>query len=260
MLKIEVEKLSCSLPNGEKIFEDISFSLESGEILGILGANGTGKSTLLKMVLGLMKHQSGKINWSPSQKEVAIAYLPQHTSFNAYLNLNVEDILFLAPRPDYQMREDLHFKQEVISEFNLQPILKRLFKYLSGGERQRVLMAMHSLARPQVWFLDEPNKGLDSTGQDQLYQSLKRFAENKNTPILLIDHNINQTLSLCDQILCLNRTGHYHSKKELLDKEKVKNLYHCEFEHQLIHNEPEHWGKQHEHHHDHDSHDCGDKK
>lgn len=250
MLELSVKNLSHQFPNGEKLYEDISFTLKSGEILGILGANGTGKSTLLKTVLGLVKVQAGEVMWNPAREKVTIAYLPQHTSFNTYLNLTVKDILYLAPH------RDKNIEAEVIQEFHLDKILNRLFKFLSGGERQRVLMAMHSLSRPQIWFLDEPNKGLDSAGQDQMYQLLKKFAVEKQTPILIIDHNINQTLSLCDQILCLNRTGHYHSKKEMMDHQKVHNLYHCEFEHQLIHNSPEQWGKQHEHHHDHSSEQC----
>lgn len=239
MFSLNVSDVSYILPTGETLFEKISFSLKSGEILGILGANGTGKSTLLKMVLGLIPQQSGQITWEPSREKSTIAYMPQHTSFNSYLNLTVADILYLAPNRDQALLP------EILQEFSLTQLQGRLFKYLSGGERQRVLMAMHSLSKPQIWILDEPNKGLDSSGQDQLYRSLKNFAAHKETPILLVDHNINQTLSLCDQILCLNRTGHYHSNKELLDRDKVHSLYHCEFEHQMIHNEPDQWGKEH---------------
>lgn len=247
---LKVSNLSYQLENGEKLFENISFELNKGEILGILGHNGSGKSTLLKIVLGLIPKQSGEIIWNPGFRNLNIAYLPQHTTFNQYLNLTVTDILDLSSNRDKELRAKL------VEEFNLKDISHRLFKILSGGEKQRVLMTMHALNNPSIWFLDEPNKGLDSTGQDQLYQSLKKFSNIHKTPILLIDHNINQTISLCDQILCLNRTGHYHSKKELLDEELVQNLYHCEFEHQKIHQNPDMWGENHHGHHDHSHDEC----
>lgn len=255
MLKIEVQNLSHTLASGETLFEEVNFSIESGEIIGILGANGSGKSTLLKMILGLEKYQAGKITWSPSQKNVSVAYVPQHTSFNQYLNLTIADILYLAPKPEYEIRKDKKYEKEIIEEFNLAHLLNRLFKDLSLGEKHRTLMAMHSLAKPQIWFLDEPNIGLDSAGQDQLYRSLKKFAAEKKTPIFLVDHNINQSLSLCDQILCLNRSGHYHSKRELLDTQKVQNLYHCKSEHEKIRKDSLNWSKDHENHDYHDNHE-----
>ena len=161
---------------------------------------------------------------------LSIAYIPQTSTFNHFFKLTVRDILKLCSVQEFDQEFNQEF-QKILEEFSLTHLINQFFHLLSGGEKQRTLMAMQALRKPDIWFLDEPNKGLDSEGQNQIYQMLRKIRETTKAPILIIDHNINQTLSLCDQILCLNQTGHYHSPKELLDKDRVNKMVHCEFIH-----------------------------
>ncbi|MGB0453061.1 MAG: metal ABC transporter ATP-binding protein [Bacteriovoracaceae bacterium] len=222
---IQAKNLGHRFDNSDSrksLFKEISFELKLGEILGIIGPNGSGKSTLLKIILGLLSPREGEVTWGEKKENLTIAYIPQASTFNHFFKLTVRDILKLCSVQKFD---------KVLEEFSLTHLIDQFFHLLSGGEKQRTLMAMQALRKPDIWFLDEPNKGLDSEGQSQIYQMLNKIRETTKAPILIIDHNINQTLSLCDQILCLNQTGHYHSPKELLDKDRVNKMVHCEFVH-----------------------------
>ena len=190
-----------------------------------------------------------------------MAYLPQKDIAQAGLPLTVTELLFAPPFKG--KKEDvtsalkqvdmLHKESELVSE-------------LSGGEYQRVLLAKVVLNKPQLVVLDEPTKGLDGKGQDQLLSLIQKIKKDQNMSILMVDHNIQQVLKHCDRLLCLNRSFHWHDTKELVNKEILESTYHCEFEHLAIHeqggdilNHPhEHCGL--DHHEDHNHHEKKEKK
>ncbi|MBY0416134.1 MAG: ATP-binding cassette domain-containing protein, partial [Bdellovibrionales bacterium] len=106
---------------------------------------------------------------------------------------------------------------------------------LSGGEKQRVLIARAMIQKPKLLLLDEPTKGLDSNGQDQLLALIETIKKRDNTAVMIVDHNINQIIKSCQNILCLNRHSHWHDHRDFLTKNILEDIYHCEFEHLLIH-------------------------
>ena len=110
-----------------------------------------------------------------------------------------------------------------------------LISSLSGGEKQRVLLARALINRPKLLLLDEPTKGLDSNGQDQLLAIIEKIKARDKTAVMIVDHNINQIIRNCHKILCLNRTYHWHNNTDLLTRNILEDVYHCEFEHLLIH-------------------------
>lgn len=234
---LEVKHLSFQYENGEKILEDINFSLISGQSLGIIGPNGGGKSTLLKIIMGLIKFQKGDILFKQQsiigQKKspLEIAYIPQTIQFNTTFPMSVYEYI------DYY-KSILGSKKEikaVLAQVELASKSHFLLSHLSGGEFQRVLLAKTLLTTPQLLVLDEPTKGLDSKGQDELLGIIKSFKTKLNVATIIVGHNINQIIGECDKILCLNRDQHWHDHKEFLNNKILKNIYHCEFEHLLIH-------------------------
>jgi len=235
---LQIEHLSYAYQINKQILNKISFDLKKGESLGILGPNGGGKSTLLKILVGLLKKQSGSIKIEglevdPSSANYRhyFAYLPQATEFNEILPVRVKDLLdyaCLLKESATKISETL----EIVGMLNKQD---ELISALSGGERQRVLLAKALIHGPKILVLDEPTNGLDSNGQDQLLAILNTIKKEQATAVIIVDHNINQILKHCDKILCLNNSGHWHDSKDLLTKNILESIYHCEFEHTLIH-------------------------
>jgi len=235
---LDIENLTFAYHKDKIILNNISFHLIKGESLGILGPNGGGKSTLLKILVGLLEMQTGSIKINGVEVTTnshyprhLFGYVPQATTLNNLLPIRVSDLLEfagLSGHPTQSIDEALdivgikHKKEELVSA-------------LSGGEKQRALLAKALIHRPEILVLDEPTNGLDSTGQDQLIDILNSIKKNKQTGVIIVDHNINQILRHCDKILCLNNVSHWHDNKDLLTKNVLESIYHCEFEHILIH-------------------------
>ena len=244
MSLLSCDNISYGYSNGPNLFEKLSIEVDYGETLGIIGPNGSGKTTLLKILAGIIKPSIGHLTLNPSSEKSnskqVISYVPQVVDFNQTLPLRGIDILQLHCERKDKISEILGLV-EMSDKANL------LFSKLSGGEKQRILLAQAILNDPHLLILDEPNKGLDSTGQDQLLTILKSTQEQNHMAIIMVDHNINQTLNFCQKILCLGKHTHWHDKKDLLDQKVLNSIYHCEFEHQLIHLDPQNWGKGHKH-------------
>ncbi len=230
---LKVENLSFAYPDAPShlILQNISFSLNPGEALGILGPNGGGKSTLLKILVGLLTPLRGNILFNGGLIQnfrTKIGYVPQIANLNTILPLRVIDLIHLQP----EKRE--HIK-DVIDLVGLNSKEEKLFSELSGGEKKRTSLALALIKAPKILILDEPTAGLDSTGIDQLLSLLTRLQKEFSTSVIIVDHNINQVIKHCDKILCLNQTSHWHNEKDYLTKNILESIYHCEFEHLLIH-------------------------
>lgn len=194
-------------------------------MLGIIGPNGGGKSTLLKIITGLLTPKEGSIKCFSNR----ISYVPQTTKLNDTLPLTVNEYLGLSGK--YSEIE----KKEALDFVSMGKYVHGLVRELSGGQKQRIQLAKAHLEKPKILVLDEPTNGLDSNGQDQLLGLINEIKERHDASVVIVDHNINQTLRFSDKILCLNRTGHWHNKKELVKREHIEAIYHCEMEHIIIH-------------------------
>lgn len=220
----QVQNLSYAY--GDKpILLDLNFHLEKGQILGIIGPNGGGKSTLLKILAKKLPLQKGNIFFS--QQDNQIGYVPQKADFNLTMPLKVQEILALYPRAQTSSVDSL------LKQVGLEDKKNYLISHLSAGERQRFLIARALLNNPRLLLLDEPYNALDTQGQDQLLGLLKGLRS--QLAMVIVDHNIEQLLKNCDKILCLNKTFHWHQGKEQLTAKVLQSIYHCEFEHLLMH-------------------------
>jgi ABC-type Mn2+/Zn2+ transport system ATPase subunit len=237
---LKAEKICFSYNSLTPTLKDISFTLYAGESLGVLGPNGGGKSTLMKIIAGLEKADSGELFFdNKNVLEYAhypfelFSYVPQNSELNTILPVKVLEYMNFA-QSLYSKRDD----QQIDDLLKLVGIFHKkdsLISKLSGGEKQRVLLARALINKPKLLLLDEPSKGLDSNGQDQLLAIIEKIKKQEKTAVMIVDHNITQVIKNCHKILCLNGTYHWHDHRDLLTKNILEDVYHCEFEHLLIH-------------------------
>ncbi|MCS6788982.1 MAG: metal ABC transporter ATP-binding protein [Patescibacteria group bacterium] len=198
---LEVKNLNVFLDN-EKILDNISFTLNQGEILIILGPNGAGKSVLLKTILGILPY-NGQVIWANKFK---ISYLPQGLNqlFFKNLPITVKDFFNLKNK---KFKED-----EIINVLKLvgldKDILNKSIGNLSTGQFQRILIAWSLIDNPEVIFFDEPTTGIDIGGGETIYSLLYKIKQDKNLTIVLVTHDLNIVYGLADKVLCLGKKGH----------------------------------------------------
>jgi lipopolysaccharide export system ATP-binding protein len=216
------------------VVNQVSFELEQGQIVGLLGPNGAGKTTSFYMVVGLVKPDEGdvflndtNITKLPMYKraQMGIGYLPQEAS--VFRKLSVEDNLSAVLEMTKLTRKEQQMKMEqLLDEFRLQHVRKNNGDTLSGGERRRTEIARALAVDPKFILLDEPFAGVDPIAVEDI-QSIVAKLKFKNIGILITDHNVNETLSICDRAYLLidGKIFKHGSAEELAGDEQVRRLY-----------------------------------
>ena len=184
---------------------DVSLTINEGELYGLLGVNGAGKTTLMKILSGLSKCDSGEayinrlsLNEIDKIKEI-IDVSPQETS--VAMNLTVkENLLFFQKLYD---KEDENYLNHIISSFGLQEVLSRRAKTLSGGWQRRLSIAVSLVSKPKILFLDEPTLGLDVLSRRELWNIIKEL-KGKMT-IVLTSHYLEEIEALCDRVAIMSK-------------------------------------------------------
>ncbi|EXI62035.1 zinc transporter [Mannheimia granulomatis] len=192
---VSLEKIDVSF-NDQKALQNINLSIYPNSITTIVGPNGGGKSTLLKVLLKLITPNKGKVF---HQKDLKIGYVPQKLHLDPSMPITVTHFLALKPNTDKKMIE------EALSLFSITHLAQNSMQKLSGGELQRVLLARAVLNRPQLLVLDEPMQGVDITGQTELYQLLNKTRALLNCAILMVSHDLNIVMANTDEVLCVNK-------------------------------------------------------
>ena len=216
------------------VVDNVSISVEQGEIVGLLGPNGAGKTTSFYMIVGLIKPLEGKIflddveiTTQPVYKRArrGIGYLAQEAS--VFRNLSVEDnikaVLEMSGFPSKEQKERL---ESLINEFGLQKIRKNKGIQLSGGERRRTEIAMALALKPKFILLDEPFAGVDPIAVEDIQEIVSRLKK-QNIGILITDHNVHETLSITDRAYLLfeGRILKSGTSSQLADDEHVRKVY-----------------------------------
>ena len=238
---LRADKVSFSYEGHEEpILKDISFILKKGESLGVLGPNGGGKSTLMRIIAGLLKPTSGELYFdeiplsSYSKYPYHLfSYVPQSSELNATMPVKVYEFLDFTISL-YKIKNP-KLIDELLELVGMTHKKNSSLSKLSGGGKPRALNARAMVQKPKLLLLDEPTKGLDSSGQDQLLSLIETIKKRDQTAVMIVDHNINQIIKSCHNILCLNRHHHWHDHRDFLTKNILEDIYHCEFEHLLIH-------------------------
>lgn len=201
MKLLSLEHVSISYEK-KSVVEDVSFSIEDGDFLCILGENGSGKSSLLKGILGLLP-LSGNIQFSLKKEEMG--YLPQfqiHTKFPA----SVFEVVRSGFSPSLKRRGDIKKKVlENMQHFHIEDLKDRNFQELSGGQMERVLLARTLAEHKKILFLDEPTTGLDIHSTKELYQMIHKLNQEQKITIVMVTHDVDRVLEYANKILYLQK-------------------------------------------------------
>jgi zinc transport system ATP-binding protein len=193
-----------------KVLEKMNFHIHQGEFIALVGPNGSGKTTVLKLLLGLEKPEAGKIELSGSsslRSRDRVGYVPQQAPQDRAFPISVRDVVRmgrLRPLLGYN-REDRAAVEEALIQTDLRDLGDRSFAALSGGQRRRVLVARALASRPEIRVLDEPTANMDSESEERLFETLGRLKG--ETTILMVTHDTDFAASLTDRALCLALHG-----------------------------------------------------
>ena len=198
----EKNNLLVKLENGgvykssKWLVRGVSLELYKGQIVTLIGPNGSGKTTTAKMILNILKSDEGKMESYTSK----MAYVPQKISIDWTMPLRVIDFMKLT---NHINNADI---TEALKLTGVEDLLYNQINNLSGGEFQRVLLARAISKKPELLVLDEPVQGVDFTGEIALYELIKKISDELNCGILLISHDLHTVMSATDHVVCLN--GH----------------------------------------------------
>ncbi|MFC1914585.1 metal ABC transporter ATP-binding protein [Chloroflexota bacterium] len=218
--------------DGEPILEGVSLSLAQDTFLAIIGPNGGGKTTLLRVILGLVKPSHGKVSVFGDVPEHArryIGYIPQQNLFDRDFPISVWDTVLMGRygRTGLIRRynlEDKHAAEKALRTVNMFDHKDRQVGKLSGGEQQRVFIARALVTEPRLLLLDEPTASIDATMQTEFYELLDKLKQQMT--IVLVSHDISAVSIFVDEIACLNRQLYYHGSKEI-EPEILEATYKC---------------------------------
>lgn len=232
---IEVEDVHFSY---EKIpvLKDITFQVRQGDYLGVVGPNGGGKSTLVKLLLGLLHPDSGKIRIlgkNPDERahRHLIGYVPQRMAGTlSYFPATVDEVVrsgrFSQENCGECAADDDAAVFEAMEVAGVVDLRNRLIGDLSGGQRQRVLIARALARRPKILVLDEPMVGVDSAAQEMFYEFLKRLNHDMGLTILFVTHDLDVIAREASHVLCLNYTMVCHARSsDFVQGDYLKRMY-----------------------------------
>jgi zinc transport system ATP-binding protein len=206
----------CFSYSGQEVLSDINFTVHTGDFIAIIGPNGGGKTTLIKLILGLLKPSGGivRVNGkAPGRGGAVIGYVPQQINHNHNFPASALDVVLMGrhtPRKRWSLRngEDRRVALEALEKMGMEKFADRKITDLSGGQRQRVLIARALVTVPDLLVLDEPTAGIDTKGQADFFNLLKTL--NKELTILVVSHDLLVVSSFARSIACVNRRLHYH--------------------------------------------------
>ncbi len=216
--------------DGEPVLEDASLRIDRGDFAALVGPNGGGKTTLLKLILGLYQPHRGLVEvfgGPPAEVSRRIGYLPQRPEFDPLFPVTVLDVVLMGRlrggfRPTFFHRADHQAAQSALEEVELGELAGRHFSRLSGGQRQRVLIARVLATHPELLLLDEPTAGLDPQAERELFQLLRQL--NRKLTIVLVSHDLFFVSRFVNKVICVKRTVQVHETSEVSD-ETVTALY-----------------------------------
>ena len=212
---IDIKGLNFSYDR-DIILENINLSVHTGDFLAIIGPNGGGKSTLLKLILGLEKAKQGSVKifgQSPTKNLSLIGYVPQNTNVNTDFPIKVIEVVLMGhvgertPLFGYG-KDEIACAMGALTQVGMQEYAQAKIGSLSGGQRQRVMIARALCAHPKILILDEPTSSIDIKGQKEVYELLKLL--NKNITIVVVSHDISVILEYANKAAHINKRLSYH--------------------------------------------------
>jgi lipopolysaccharide export system ATP-binding protein len=231
---LEVTKLVKSY-SGRTVVDDVSFVLHQQEVVGLLGRNGAGKTTTFRMILGMVEPDSGAvafdamdITFLPMYKRarLGIGYLSQERSDFRRLTV-FQNLLAILETLNLSRHERLQKAEALLDQYGLTRQRKQRADTLSGGERRKLEIARALVTDPKLILLDEPFSGVDPIAVEELQREVRRLKMEFGKSVLITDHNVAQTLRVCDRALIIN-DGHVFkdgTPKEIINDPAVRSAY-----------------------------------
>ncbi|MBP5175314.1 MAG: ABC transporter ATP-binding protein [Treponema sp.] len=208
---------------GSILVEGLSFTVNQGDYLCIVGENGSGKSTLIKTMLHLQNPLSGKISLGKGISQNEIGYLPQQTAIQRDFPASVREIVISGcqarnPLMPFYTREDKKLAAEKMERLGISSLATRCYRELSGGQQQRVLLARALCATQKILLLDEPVTGLDPNATLEMYGIISDLNRNEKISIIMISHDVEEALKYASHILHLGQDVFFGSKEDYCRK------------------------------------------
>ncbi|MCT4633057.1 MAG: metal ABC transporter ATP-binding protein [Firmicutes bacterium] len=242
---IKLNNVSYSIDR-KAILRNINLQINRNDFIGVIGPNGGGKTTLIKILLGIIKPSEGKVL---SENGLNVKYVPQFSNFEKTFPIKVIDVVLsglergnLKPFRRYS-KEEKEYAMSLLEKLEIGDLKDRQIGGLSGGQMQKVLILRGIISKPDLILLDEPTASIDTKSKNTIYSYLKEL--NKDMAIFLVTHDMAVISSYVKTVGCLNIDFHYHNDKQL-DQESLEKTFGCPIDliahgypHRVL---PKHWG------------------
>lgn len=214
------------------VLKNVSFSVYKGEFFGIIGPNGGGKTTLIKLILNLLPHKKGQIKiFSQDPKNVLanrIGYVPQEKNYNKGFPISVLDVVLMGRLSKKKLisrynKRDRELAHNALCSVGVEKLYKKQMQNLSGGQKQRVAIARALVSEPDMLILDEPSTGIDPKSHHQLYELLDEL--NQKMTVIMISHDLGCMMKRADSVAYVNKSVVVKRGKELENK-NIYEFYH----------------------------------
>lgn len=216
----------------KQVLHDVSLTIYDHDFLGIIGPNGGGKTTLVRIMLGLKKPKSGQVSYYRNGKQVeklTIGYLPQYSHIDRKFPISVREVVLsgLSQQKSLLHRyTQEHHKRvgETLRRLEIEDLAEHHIGALSGGQLQRVLLGRAIVSNPEVIVLDEPNTYIDQRFQEQMYKILGTL--NRDCAMVIVSHDIGSVMQNVQNVACVNHTLHYHAAEDVTEH-KLEHYFGC---------------------------------
>jgi len=227
---IEIKNLSFYYDKSV-VLDEVNLDIKPNDYLAIIGPNGGGKSTLLKLILGLLSPKTGVINSTYDKN--AIGYVPQNTNLNINFPITALEVVLMGhiggKRPLFgYSKEEVSCAKHSLEKVGMADFEDTKIGNLSGGQRQRVFIARALCANPKIMLLDEPTASIDVQGQTEVYELLKEL--NRTICIVVVSHDISVLLNYAKNVAHVNKNLVYHSLDNVQKNVQSNNEHLCEVE------------------------------
>ena len=223
------------------VLKNIALTVEAGGTMGVIGPNGGGKTTLVKLLTGRLQPTRGEILIDGMRPIDAvrrgdrIGYLPQNPRVEPNFPLSVRQAITLGLAGKTGMlqkyaKDDLAYVDSLIDRIGIGGLSEEPIGRLSGGQLQRALIARALAARPKLLILDEPTTGIDARGQQAFIEFINALKQELGLTVIFVSHDLRAVTSMSDRIACLNVTLHYHDVPQHLPADLVYRMFACDLE------------------------------